>query len=106
VSGLDLRPCRSDYNELAFEKSLFSGELVTSLRRHAPPNPIWRLASNDSPHYPLSLGHISSAAPNGIEFKILQHFLLSETFAGGVTSKVERDTLKEKYESAASRAHS
>jgi hypothetical protein len=36
----------------------------------------------------------------------LQHFLLSETFAGGVTSKVERDTLKEKYESAASRAHS
>ena len=28
VSGLDLRPCRSDYNELAFEKSLFSGELV------------------------------------------------------------------------------
>ena len=50
VSSLDLRPCRSDYNELAFEKSLFSGELVTSLRRHAPPNPIWRLASNDSPH--------------------------------------------------------
>lgn len=36
VSSLDLRPCRSDYNELAFEKSLFSGELVTSLRRHAP----------------------------------------------------------------------
>jgi hypothetical protein len=28
VSGLDLRPCRSDYNELAFEKSLFSGELA------------------------------------------------------------------------------
>ena len=48
VSGLDLRPCRSDCNELAFEKSLFSGE--TSLGRHAAPNPIWRLASNDSPH--------------------------------------------------------
>jgi len=28
VSGLDLRPCRSGYNQLAFEKSLFSGELV------------------------------------------------------------------------------
>jgi hypothetical protein len=27
-SGLDLRTCRSDYNELAFEKSLFSGKLV------------------------------------------------------------------------------